>query len=315
VARADTATLDWVKNLGNDQLGPFSGVQGAKIRVYGRSLWTNQAPKQFTVWTKSFWARLGRMLRAKGPSAHMLVLEAPRGNISISEGFVAAPPDLPGEAQYYFEDGEGNRSNPMAVTTTKVAIVLKGVNMHGTFATAGPHGLEIKLPISVRHETQIIHELGAIVDPDVRVQLLYPWAGESDEHDLARAVLEWVESEGLTRALLSSVAGAGPAEPIDPRPVLQALVDGFLGEENAGWEISLASGDPLPEREDWRERQLGVEPGRPRELVVNVVPPPGGGRTCYALRAVDSDGEVVTGSVVELEADEDGVWVREGVPE
>lgn len=315
MAKAKTATLDWVKNHGNDQLGPFSGVQGARIRVYGRSRWTNQAPKQFTVWTKSFWARLGRILRVKEPSAHMLVLEAPKGDISISEGFVAAPPDFPGEAEYYFEDGEGNRSNPMVVTTGKVAVVLKGVKLHGALASAGPHGLEIKLPISAGHETQIIHELGAIVDPDVRLQLLYPWAGESDEHDLARAVLAWIESEGLTRALLSSVAGAGAAEPTDPRPALQAVMDGFLNEENAGWGISLASGEPLPEREDWRERQLRVEPQGPQEVLVNIVPPPEGGRTCYALRAIDSDGEVVTSSVVELEADEGGVLVREGMPE
>jgi hypothetical protein len=315
VARANSATLNWVKKIGGQQPQPIAGTQGAKIRVYGRSQWTKNAPQRFTIWTKSFWALLGRKLRVKGPTDHILVLEAPQGNISISEGWIAAPPNFPGEAEYYFEDAEKNRSGTMAVTTKKVAVVLKGVRLHGALATAGPHGVEIKIPISAGYQTQVIHELGAIVDPGVRVQLLYPWAGEWDEHDLARALLEWVESEGLMEALISSVAGAGPAESVDPRPALLALSEGFLGQENTGWEISLASGNPLPERADWRERQLRVEPEEPQAVLVNIVPPPGGGRTCYALRVIDSDGEAVTGSIVELEADEDGVWVREGLPE
>jgi len=308
-----TATLDWVKKRG--PLAPFepvSGVQGSNVRVFARSKWVTRAPEQFTIWEKLWWARIARALGFKQPTGHILVLDPPQGNLSVSEGWTASPPDVPGQAEYYFEDEESARSGTIRVTTKKVATVFKQVGIGGAVASAGPHGLDLRVPFSATGETTLTHELGPVVDPDVTVQLLYPW-GE-DEYDLGEVVLQWIEANNLGGSLLDAVAGAGRGAP-DPRAALQAISDGFLSRESEGWEIWLGGGKPRTERDGWRERQFAIEAEQPRDLTVTVRPPTRGGRMSYALRVTDTDGEVVTGGVVELEAEDAGLWIREGLPE
>lgn len=307
MARANTATLNWVKRHDPDKPPrAIHGLQGAKVTVFARSQWSTDPPQRFTVWEKAFCGWLWRKLHVKKPANHLLVLDPPAGNISLSEAWEVSVPAIPGQAEYYFEDAEAppNQSGVMAVSSTKTAVTFKGVHAGGqTLAALDSKGLQIKIPISASRTVQASHEIGAVVDPKVRVQLLSPW-GEG-EHDLRAALVEWVEAAGLIDAVMSTALEAG-MEPEDPLQALEALSEGFLSAENPGWEIWLDSD------EGWQERQLTVSPESPREVTVNIASPQRGKRACYALRVIDDKG-YVTGCVVELEETEDELCIREGV--
>lgn len=307
MARANTATLNWVKRRDPDKPPTaINGLQGARVRVFARSQWSTGPPDKFTIWEKAFCAWLWRKLRLKRPADHLLVIDPPAGRISVSEAWEVSVPSIPGQAEYYFEDGENppNQSGVMAVSSTKTAVTFKGVHVGGqTFAALDSKGLQIKIPISASKTVQASHVVGAVVDPEVRVQLLSPW-GEG-EHDLRAALVEWVEAAGLTDLVMSTAFEAG-MEPEDPLQALEALSEGFLPRENPGWEIGLDGGD------GWQERQLTVFPESPQEVTVNIASPQRGERVCYALRVIDDEG-TVTGCVVELEETETELFIREGV--
>ena len=299
MARARTATLNWVKPThGQQLLEPVSGVQGSKVRVFARSDWTRQAPTRFAVWERAFCGWLTRALKLRHPATHLVVRDPPVGKCSTSEGWTVSPSGFPGQGEYYFEDEEPkrNRSGTITVTTAKVGVTVTSVKVGGELK-ATPDGIETPLAGSVRRDTTINHEISAVVDPEATVQLLLPW-GEP-EHDLGGVLADWVDSRGLNEALIDAATEIGGGPPGDMRAALEAVSDGFFVSAG-GWEITLSGGSSVG-RDDWREQAVSIGEGESANIAVNVHPPSGGGRTCYALRVIDDEGQAIVGGVVELD--------------
>jgi hypothetical protein len=278
-------------------------VQGFQVHVFARSAWRNGPPHQFTIWEKAFCDRIARPLRLRHPTHYLLVSEAERAkNPSTSDEWTVAPPEFPGQAQYYFEDEEKpkkNRSGLISVSTKEFAVDYRGVAVGGDVARVEEGTVTVEIPVRVRREVKTDHRMGATVDPEVTVLLLVPW-GEG-ERDLRQAVLTWVESQGLTDDLLAAAAerGAVGAAPVD---ALETISDGFLSPDPAGWEIGLGN-----------ETRFTVGPETSQSIAVSIRPP-GRGRMSYALKVVDSadPSRYVIGPVVELEATRTKLRISEG---
>jgi hypothetical protein len=139
--------------------------------------------------------------------------------------------------------------------------------------------------------------------------LLLPWV--DGENDLRHAVLDWLDSRGLSILALAQARGlripalAGMGAGSESREaaldVLNAVTEGYLATNQNGWEIAIVGG----------ERRLTVGPGQPQDVEVNIVPPAGGGRASYALKVSDGSSRAVVGTVVELDATETELRISE----
>ncbi|HEX6204658.1 MAG TPA: hypothetical protein VFZ29_02475 [Solirubrobacterales bacterium] len=201
---------------------------------------------------------------------------------------------MPGQGTYYFEDGLGNRSGRITVTTANAAVTTKGVKAGGHLVTIGPDGFSISLPVGTERRVEISHALSAPAeDPDVLVGLLLP--GEEGDHDLQRQVLDYLISLDIPE-LPEGLRGP------DSYGVLDEISAGFLPRERPPWEFSLGG------KESWAEREFTVEPGEPQEVIVSVVPPAANSRVSYALSVVEvsKPASRVLSSIIEIESLESG---------
>lgn len=302
MSRVRSAILNWVKPNEDRIIGPTSGSLKSPTRVWARSL-GDAPPIAFEVWEHRFAARVVRALGLKKPAEHLPVAHRLSG-FALSEAWQASSPRMPGQGTYYFEDGQGNRSGRITVTTANAAITTKGVKAGGHLVTIGPDGFSVSLPVDAGRQVEISHTLSAPAeDPDVLVGLLLP--GEEGEHDLQRQVLDYLISLDLPD-LPDSLRGPGAYG------VLDDLSAGFLPRERPPWDFSLGG------NESWAEREFAVEPGEPQEVVVSVAAPPANSRVSYALsvsEAAEPTSRVLS-SVIEIESLESGeVRISDGTAE
>lgn len=283
-------------------IGPTSGCLMSPTRVWARSL-GDVPPFAFEVWEHRFAARVVRALGLREPVEHLPVAHSLSG-LALSEPWRASSPRMPGQGTYYFEDGRGNRSGRITVTTANAAITTKGVKAGGHLVTIGPDGFSISLPVGVERKVEISHVLSAPAeDPDVLVGLLL--SGEEGKRDLQRQVLDYLISLDIPE-LPDGLLG------LESYGVLDDLSEGFLPRERPPWEFSLG-GD-----ESWAEREFTVEPGEPQEVVVSIAAPPANSRVSYALSVVEvaEPANKVLSSVIEIESLESGeVRIGDGTAE
>jgi hypothetical protein len=136
--------------------------------------------------------------------------------------------------------------------------------------------------------------------------LLLPWSDTGDS--LQRAVLRWLEEEGLTGRLLAAAAEMGTVTE-DVEEALDAVTVGVLSMEQGEWRISLDGADANGE-----VRRV-VAPNDAAEVVVNLAAPLRDGRVCYAIRVVDDEGDETLSTIVAVESTGTEWMVDAGWPE
>lgn len=280
MSKRGSAVLSWVKPDESGKLIPVSGCYSGPVTVRARSV--GAAPETFAVWHERFASRLLRALHLQEPELQLVIADG-RPGCAWSEPWRVNPPGITGQATYRCSDGHGNRSGRIVVTTGTVAIEKVETHVDGELAKAGSEGVTVKLPFGARRTLETTFVLNAPgQDPEVVARLLVP-GGDGDND--------------LNRVLSDYLASLGEAD-VD----LQGVSEGFLATERPDWELSLDEG------ETWGERQLVVEPGEPRAVVVRATLPERGGRLAFTLLAYDvaAPDQPVVAPLVEVEYDGEG---------